>query len=792
MQIDIEKNVSESMEFLRRWDPQGPWVLTSIDPDRKAISTVTFHPSKMEDLRAWLSQYNGTRNIYFHVNRVTGPLVKKAERTDIASVTWLHVDIDPRVGEDIAEERTRALRLLREFRPAPTVIVDSGGGFQGFWRLRDPIEINGELAKAEDAKRYNIQLELTFGADNCHNIDRIMRLPGTLNIPDAKKRKKGRTIALANVVEFNDNSYEISQFTKAPEVQSAADQGFSAQTVQVSGNVQRLADVDELPENVPGRVKVLIVQGTDPDEPTKYSSRSEALFAVCTALVKAGVDDNTIFAVITDPDFGISASVLDKKRPEKYAVRQIERAREEAIHPQLRILNEKHAVIGDMGGKCRVISDLYDHAMKRATISRQSFDDFRNRYMHIMVEVGMSKDGKPLTKKLGHWWLEHPLHRHYETICFAPGVDVPGSYNLWKGYGCEARPGDCSLFLEHIRENLCSRNERHFDYLMNWLARAVQQPGSPGEVAIVLKGRRGTGKSMFARTIGSLFGRHFLHVSDPKHLVGSFNSHLRDCIILFGDEAFFAGDKKHESVLKTLITEPYITFEAKGVDAESGPNYTHLIMASNDSWVVPAGNDERRYFVLDVADTQMQNSAYFAKIMHQLDNGGREALLHDLMTRDISEFEVRSVPKTEALQEQKLLSMSQEEEWWFNKLTEGRLLSNHTEWRGEVEKEELFQDFYNYMQKLGSYRRASKTSLTRFLGNVCPRGFPETKQRWVDREVIGGDGWKTTRRDRPYFYMFPDLGECRKLWDSKFGGGSNWPADDNTPEPPKTATDLPF
>ena len=43
----------------------------------------------------------------------------------------------------------------------------------------EPIPIDGVLAAAEDAARYNKQLELIYGADNCHNIDRILRLPGT-------------------------------------------------------------------------------------------------------------------------------------------------------------------------------------------------------------------------------------------------------------------------------------------------------------------------------------------------------------------------------------------------------------------------------------------------------------------------------------------------------------------------------------------------------------------------------------------------------------------------------------
>jgi len=53
----------------------------------------------------------------------------------------------------------------------------------------------------EEAEAYNRQLELVLEGDHCHNIDRIMRLPGTWNIPNAKKRAAGRVERMARIVE---------------------------------------------------------------------------------------------------------------------------------------------------------------------------------------------------------------------------------------------------------------------------------------------------------------------------------------------------------------------------------------------------------------------------------------------------------------------------------------------------------------------------------------------------------------------------------------------------------------
>ena len=98
-------------------------------------------------------------------------------------------------------------------------------------------------------------------------------------------------------------------------------------------------------------------------------------------------------------------------------------------------------------------------------------------------------------------------------------------------------------FLGHIRSNVCQGNQQYYVYLLGWMARLVQKPNQTGEVAIVLRGGKGVGKSFFAKHFGKLFGRHYLEVSNSSHLVGNFNAHLRDTVLLFADEAFYANDK---------------------------------------------------------------------------------------------------------------------------------------------------------------------------------------------------------------------------------------------------------
>lgn len=760
-----------SIEFLKKFHPDRAWVLTAIAPDQKKIETRAFMPGGAADAEAWISSWNEKRNIYFSVAEVLDPENKKAERENVAAVHWLHVDIDVGTG-DLIEELDRIKKLvstkLPDGVPRPTCVIYSGGGYQCFWRLKEPIPIHGNLEAAEQAALYNRQLEIVFGGDHCFNIDRIMRLPGTLNIPSAKKTAKGRVPVEAKVVSFTKSNYGLDQFTMAADVATGAGK---QDIVEISGNVARLANVNDLDQwNVPDRLKVIIVQGHHPDEPKeedgKPASRSVWLFDVVCNLVRLSVPNDIIYSVITDPDFKIAESVLEASNAHRYASKQIKSAHEAAESQWLHKLNEKFAVIRNIGGQCRIIEEVWDHGLQRSILVKSTFSDFKNFFMNETETVTLTNaKGNQVVRQIpvGRFWLEHPRRRQYDRLVFEPGEDIDGAYNLWRGYGCNAVPSDTHRsFLDHIYKNICSSNKEHYDYLLNWLARAVQQPAEPGATAFVMRGRPGTGKSFFAKHFGRLFGRHFLHLTNAAHLVGTFNSHLRDAIVLFGDECFYAGDKKTEPLLKTLITEQTLMIEAKGIDAEASPNYTHIILASNAAWVVPAGAADRRFFVLDVADTKQRDTTYFAGLERDLRRGGYEAMLYELLNHDIAGFDVQDIPHTDALAQQKALSLGPHDEWWLQCLRDGRVSGVVWAERGVIVQNHLmWEDYVQFCATTQPHRMLGREQLGIFLMRMCPGDYPSPARRRVDGDL-------------QMMRVFPPIKVCRKSWDKFHNVKTPW------------------
>ncbi|MCF3592891.1 DUF5906 domain-containing protein [Rhodobacteraceae bacterium LMO-12] len=763
-QKDLLPDPDAAVDFLEAWRPGGPWVLTAIEvdpPKGREPRTPTVTLSDPAKVRQWVMDHSGGGwNLYFTVNVTRGSIGKKPKKADMAAATGLHVDVDPRPGEDFDSERERAERVLQEYSPAATVIIDSGGGFQGFWRLGEELDLPGEPgdeARHLPVEERNLKIETTLQGDSCHNIDRIMRLPGTINWPGGKKRKKGRKPALARVVSADwSRCYTLADFERSR--MAAAGAAYGAARVSLSKDLPRVEGLESLPAAVSDRTKMLITNGDDPDNPTKYPSRSEVLFAVLCELVRAEVADDVIAAVILDPDHGISAHVLEQPNPRRYAQRQIQRAHDQAIDPALRELNDQFTVLENEGGKCRILEFVeIPTGLKgktRSVVTLQSFEDFRNRFLNRSVVVGRDKDGNDVKMALGKWWLQNAARRQFHSLTFRPrdgeevGTGATRQLNLWQGFTVPPVPGDWSLMRAHIRDVLASGDEASDSYIIRWMAWTLQNPDEPAEVALTFRGEPGTGKGVFGRTMAQLFGQHGLHTGGSEMITGRFNKHFRDCCLLFADEVVWDGDRKAEAKVKTFLTEPTLMIEGKGVDAVTWPNMLHVIISSNSEWVVPAGPFERRYAVFDVAATQRQRRGYFAPLFAELESGGLAAMLHDLLAMDLGRWHPREdVPKTDALNDQKSRGLDPIHSEVLDMLHEGALpFDMAADTRGSDACP--FVATNDFKEHVLRRTRVAVTSV-------------------AVSKVLKKIGAKKNRKSRPSGYVLPILGEARASWNAQ-------------------------
>ena len=374
---------------------------------------------------------------------------------------------------------------------------------------------------------------------------------------------------------------------------------------------------------------------------------------------------------------------------------------------------------------------------------------FNNRFTEIAVR------GETKVKSWADRWLSDRDRRSYKGIEFFPNPDgvpaTPDYLNLWSGFICEpkAKPNGYAVFKDHLLNNLCEGNKKLYDWVFGFFAHMVQRPRERVGVALVMRGKMGTGKTKIGETFGSLFPRHYFLVDDPRYVTGQFNAHMASCLLLQADEAVWAGDKAAEGRLKGLITAPFQQIEAKGVDPIRLDNYVRLVMTSNEDWVVPAGKDERRFCVLDVNPRCAQNSDYFSEMDSELDNGGRAALLFDLLKFDCTKINLRQIPRTRALLEQKVLSFESIDRWWFGCLDRGTPTRHHSAWAREVAKSALVDDYIFVSDRVGQKRKAAETELSMKLRKIVP-GL---------RDKLGWSEGAEAKRQP--FWVMPTLEECR-------------------------------
>jgi phage/plasmid-associated DNA primase len=418
-------------------------------------------------------------------------------------------------------------------------------------------------------------------------------------------------------------------------------------------------------------------------------------------------------------------------------------------------LNKRHAIV-PVKNRIEIISEEYD-AMGNylgVTFPRPEALDLWYRDQRV-------KKGRRMATIL-EMWLEHPRRRKYQELVFEPGQpDQPNVYNLFKGYAVEPQQGNCEPYLEHIYEIWCKGNQRHYAYTIAWLADIVQNPRQKPGVALVLIGEEGTGKSLPCDEFGQIFGSHF--VTLERGLFSHFNAHLIQALVVLGEEAFWAGDKKEIGPLKHLITGRTMTIEQKGKDKFSVSNYIRLMICSNDRWVVPASIEARRFFVLEVSNRRRRNYGYFGELSKFMKEGGREALLYFLLHHNYTHINLRDVPQTEALQENKEESMSPVEKFILEALKRGRWSSSHHEWLNIVACQEIHEMYLTHAIKIGQNRRSSETEL----GKALTKLLPSHKKRQMSLDGGRINAWE-----------FPDLDTCRKEFDEV----TNWP-DHNWPCP---------
>jgi hypothetical protein len=431
-------------------------------------------------------------------------------------------------------------------------------------------------------------------------------------------------------------------------------------------------------------------------------------------------------------------------------------------------LNKVHAVL-PIGDKARVVTfgELEEFPDRETIVMTQTLGDFQalqNRYRH---EFRDPKTGELKKVPLGTHWIQSPDRRQYDLgMEFMPqrDGDFGNKLNLWRGFGVKPikpSPGSkaetgCKMFLDFMKDIICSGNEEDFQYLLKREATILQKK-IRSEIALGLRTtEEGCGKGFYEKVMGRLLGNHAMQVGNPKHIIGAFNPHLQTLLRLTADEALFVHNHEHRNALFGLITEGKLTIEPKGCGVYQAPSYLNISILSNSD-----------HFL-----ARKQDVVFFGEMEAALDAGGYEALLYHFLHIDLAGFNVRKVPQTAGLREQRDQSLEPLDLWWVELLETGMLMGCDT-----LHPNKAVSNSYTREVKIeveGSYGTASTQ-----VRHVTQRGLYDQARAMVPKlrntsdtalgahlTKMGCDNTKKVMRQRGW--TFPPLDECRAAWVKRY------------------------
>lgn len=252
---------------------------------------------------------------------------------------------------------------------------------------------------------------------------------------------------------------------------------------------------------------------------------------------------------------------------------------------------------------------------------------------------------------------------YLDQVGFDPsGKDDNVKLNTWQGWPMKPAAGKCDTLLELIAY-LCGKEANGsecYEWLLNWMAYPLQNPGAKMASAVIMHGPQGTGKSTIFQTLAKIYG-DYSTVLNQRGLEDKFNSDWSDSkLFILAEEVVTRAEMWHiKNELKELVTGEWIRINPKNVAAYRQRNQVNIAYLSNENQPLPLDNDDRRHLVIYTPPALSE--AFYDDVNIELEQGGVAAFYDYLLRRDLTGFHPKKrPPMTEAKKKLIALSMASE------------------------------------------------------------------------------------------------------------------------------------
>lgn len=675
---DIRPNKAAIAAFIKR-TIQNSIHLVTIIPDGPTTGRWFGDDHAAASLWAYNQNAQG-KNVYWTVNVCRPGVNTKPKKSDIVATRFLHLDIDPPKDGSAFGKDSVAQSLLAAPIP-PTATIDSGGGLQAFWHH------DGKATPAQ-VEALNRALSEQFAGDAVANVDRPMRLPGTVNWPDAKKRARGRLPALARVIQPDTGEVhsieELACIYPPIEAPTPAARG----AVKIDWGLVEPITADDLGLAGNDGLRFLI------DNPKGLDRSKDALRFAVEAL-KRGLTPEQVAGVLTYGINAVAAHCIEQEDPQRATKRAIDRAwtETEAIrsltgptvdgHDDETTPIVQHWTLEQMLAHCVFVADGSRVARIDRPRSALPWNDFRHQTAASTMPIvakGRGESDRVIQAQVSEQWLKDPRRLDVETLTFNPAggtftktPDDRTALNTWTGFPAHTVPSDWSdrstPFTEHL-EWLFGADASAF---LDWLAHLAQCPGElPSFGFLHIAPAQGLGRGWIAEILSQVFGGR--HVEKGFDLVGTlksgFNGQLGGKLLAVVEEIDAGGAQwSIAQSLKKIVTETTRLVNAKYGRMTLEHNACRWLIFSNSETALPLEGGDRRFHVAR-CDDPPKGKDYYARLYELRSDSHFIASVAELLQqRDISTFRPGAPPPMTAAKQALILRMRSDDEALLRDIT---------------------------------------------------------------------------------------------------------------------------
>lgn len=236
--------------------------------------------------------------------------------------------------------------------------------------------------------------------------------------------------------------------------------------------------------------------------------------------------------------------------------------------------------------------------------------------------------------------------------------------NVWVPSDVEPEEGDVSPWLDLVKD-VFDNDKAAMEHVIGFLAFTAQYPGERINHALVIQGVQGIGKDSILMAMTKVLGNHNVSQVTLQNVESQFNDWLFGKQFIIFQEMLAPGRRSIYNKLKTYITDPLHTINAKHLPLQRVPNRANYVFLTNYEHALSIDASDRRMWVWYSKMTPKSPDYYGRFYKWLADKRSADYLLHFLLNYDTSKFNPTAAPPMTSAKRSMIKASSSEVEQYL-------------------------------------------------------------------------------------------------------------------------------